>query len=938
MTWSIDSNGLLQVTGSGDYSGWEPDWTQYTSDIKTAKIKVNDITSLEGFFEGCENLTQVDISELDTGKVTNMEAMFYGCESLIQADISELDTGKVTNMRYMFYDCWSLTSLNISKIDTGKVTDMHGMFGNCKKLTVLDLTGFTIENGTKVNSMLSGCAALQTVKMPRHLYMTVELPGSVYWQDENGNRVLFANKNLDTAMTYTKTSISAPSILHSGVDGDLEWSIDNEGLLIVKGTGDYRKEIGRSNTDWVDAGWSKIKTAKIAVSDITNLQYFLNDCFYLTQADVSELDTGKVTNMIDMFSWCYRLSSLDLSGFDTQNVIYMKEMFVGCESLTSLNVSNFDTGKVTDMVDMFCGCLSLTSLDVSGFDTKNVTNMSGMFDGCESLTSLNVSNFDTGKVTNMFDMFCDCESLTSLDVSGFDTGKVTDMRYMFAYCSSLTQLDLSSFTIKNGTKADGLFDDCTGLQTIKMPKKLQVVIELPGDAYWQDEHGNLVTEATTNLDTTMTYTKTSIPYVAPSSTPHITPTFTPVTTGNPASAPWPTATNQSGISSNDVNVGIYEDSNYSQLASSGSRTLYANGGSVKQEAGSKINYQKGIYYTKLQASGITDKKKGKLVVGVTTTSSKPTIESGKIVDKEAAKIAKASVAKGKITVTAQKESGEVYVWVVDTGTAGASVCAKITVKAAPTAIKLYDISDTSTTFQYGKTKEYKKQDLGIGETATVYFYPNYKNSSKEITRTTDATYSVSLDSKSSEYFEITGVTNTSSFRYFTIKAKKLKDGKKVTGTVNIVCKQNNKKAAFKVTALNHVTALTPASPSGGISLNTTSAIPVVKVTTSATEKTTGTVELNTTCNSSTESTTDSVKVYAMGSAGGYDTSSFEKGKVKIITKPDKNQKKIQAKIGKDKKTLTITIAKGTQQATAAYFLVVYNTQYGGYKVIEVTAN
>ena len=97
-------------------------------------------------------------------------------------------------------------------------------------------------------------------------------------------------------------------------------------------------------------------------------------------------------------------------------------MFENCFSLTELNVSGFKTGNVKSMSSMFYYCKSLTSLDVSGFDTSNVTNMYMMFGNCSGLTTLDVSKFDTSKVTMLYGMFFGCSKLEALDVSGFNTG------------------------------------------------------------------------------------------------------------------------------------------------------------------------------------------------------------------------------------------------------------------------------------------------------------------------------------------------------------------------------------------------------------------------------------------------------------------------------------------------------------------------------------
>ena len=177
-------------------------------------------------------------------------------------------------------------------------------------------------------------------------------------------------------------------ILYSGKDGDLDWSIDEEGALLITGTGNYKNHAWTAYADY-------ITSATIDVDGITNTSY--------------------------MFSGLSNIESIDTTNFDTSNVTTMSCMFYGCKSLSDLNVSNFKTNNVTNMASMFYCCESLEKLDVSGFETSNVTDMRLMFQGCENLKSLDVSNFKTDKVENMWYMFNSCASLENIDVSGFNT-------------------------------------------------------------------------------------------------------------------------------------------------------------------------------------------------------------------------------------------------------------------------------------------------------------------------------------------------------------------------------------------------------------------------------------------------------------------------------------------------------------------------------------
>ncbi|EPP1020885.1 BspA family leucine-rich repeat surface protein, partial [Listeria monocytogenes] len=204
-----------------------------------------------------------------------------------------------------------------------------------------------------------------------------------------------------------------------------------------------------------------------APSLLTTESMFEN-CYNLTEFDVSGLDTSAVTNMKKMFYNCRTLEELDLSNLDTSSVNNMNSMFGYCESLEKLNVSNFDTSSVNDMYYMFRDCKALEKLDVSNFDTSSVTNMGGMFVNSTSLKELDVSNFNTSSVTDMGGMFGSCRALEKLDVSNFDTSSVTNMMSLFAACNSLEELDVSHFDTSSVTNMQSLFFECRSLEELDL--------------------------------------------------------------------------------------------------------------------------------------------------------------------------------------------------------------------------------------------------------------------------------------------------------------------------------------------------------------------------------------------------------------------------------------------------------------------------------------
>ena len=143
----------------------------------------------------------------------------------------------------------------------------------------------------------------------------------------------------------------------------------------------YKAQADKVNIDGVEYYQLKLN------EDLDNNFYkFGNNTF--TNLIFKDVDTSNVTNMSFMFEYCFYLTSLDLSTWDTSNVTDMNNMFGGCGALTSLDLSGWDTSNVTNMNYMFIYCSSLTSLDLSGWDTSNVTDMNNMFGGCSALKTI----------------------------------------------------------------------------------------------------------------------------------------------------------------------------------------------------------------------------------------------------------------------------------------------------------------------------------------------------------------------------------------------------------------------------------------------------------------------------------------------------------------------------------------------------------------------
>lgn len=238
ITWKIEKNGKLTVTGTGDFSDSNSfsraPWYDSREYITSAEINVTgmtdasamlyhcenltsvdvscfdtkNVTDMSQMFKGCGKLSNVDVSKFDTANVTNMEGMFANCDSLESLDVSGFHTEKVTSMWEMFKGCSSLTSLDLDNFDTGNVTDIHGMFGDCNSLKTLDLSNFDAGKVTNIKDIFSGCTGLSMIYTPINLTISAELPtdGEDIWYQPDGTSITELPQNLNYSIKIMKNS------------------------------------------------------------------------------------------------------------------------------------------------------------------------------------------------------------------------------------------------------------------------------------------------------------------------------------------------------------------------------------------------------------------------------------------------------------------------------------------------------------------------------------------------------------------------------------------------------------------------------------------------------------------------------------------------------------------------------------------------------------
>lgn len=549
--WSYNSGKLtLSPTGSGTpISG-------LSNDVPWYERYRNNITSVEitgpikpaytsWWFSECKNLTSVTgLNYLDTTYTTHMEGMFNGCSSLVNLDVVYLKTGNVLYMSNMFNGCTKLASLNVSAFDTSNVVDMEYMFQSCQSLKSLDLSSFEVSYCENCYLMFNDMPALSELTISSSVSaklvsskITFDNPTEVsFWLSPSGKKVDWYGAMSESG-TYTcpYTPVIYWSYVQTGNVYKLTVSSNAISAYSFAGTS--------AVVPWANYK-GKITSVVVegTVSPASTADWF-SECTQLTSVDLSGLDTTYTTDMTGMFYRCISLKSLDLSRFEVANCTGFGDMFTENESLEELTISlslsdclidgtidsftyanedaiwfspsgrrvtaNDDmreqgkyvssytpkiywtyTNRILTLTDKQIGRDPLYGIVDYGADLPWAQYAAGgilsvvvegnvrpvytnhWFDGCAVLTSVDLSGLNTENTVSMYAMFSECAAIQSLDLSNMVTSNVRNMEYMFNNCNSLANLDLSKFDMSACRQYTDMLTSLKSLNEITISKSV----------------------------------------------------------------------------------------------------------------------------------------------------------------------------------------------------------------------------------------------------------------------------------------------------------------------------------------------------------------------------------------------------------------------------------------------------------------------------------
>ncbi len=170
-TWTLDSDGVLTISGNGKMKDYYTPWGKSITEV----IIENGVTSI-GFsaFRDCTSLKSTTIGN----SVTSIESFaFYGCTSLKNVIIGN---GVTKIGWYAFSRCTSLASVTIPDSVTSIVEEA---FSDCTSLTSVTIGNSVTSIGY---SAFRGCTSLTSVTIPESV---TAIGWLAFGHDEAGNLI-----------------------------------------------------------------------------------------------------------------------------------------------------------------------------------------------------------------------------------------------------------------------------------------------------------------------------------------------------------------------------------------------------------------------------------------------------------------------------------------------------------------------------------------------------------------------------------------------------------------------------------------------------------------------------------------------------------------------------------------------------------------------------
>ncbi len=411
LTWSLDADGTLTVSGTGkmdDYEARTMPWYSQRNNVK--KVVIEDgVTNVGTWaFYNHPNLTEISLGNSVT---TIGVRAFASCKAITSIDLGDTVT---TVEDFAFASCEGATEIIFG---ANLKTVGASAFYNCKGLTELvipasvtswgergftsctGLTKVTLEDGiTTIGvSMFHGCNNLTTVTLPETVTVISDAAfrdcsalTDIYYMgsEEQWNDISVGTQN--TALESATKHFAC----EEGVCGEnLVWYLDAAGILTISGTGDMY-DYSMEAQPWAnDAANIKSVVITNGVSSIGN-GAFSN----LDSLEVVSIPESVVTIGDFVFSGCVNLTDITIAEENpvyctVENVLFNKNQTV----LIQYAPGKQDAAYVIPETVITIGKGAFASASVGSITVPNSVTVieENAFAFCDSLTNVYYDGFQS---------------------------------------------------------------------------------------------------------------------------------------------------------------------------------------------------------------------------------------------------------------------------------------------------------------------------------------------------------------------------------------------------------------------------------------------------------------------------------------------------------------------------------------------------------------
>ena len=394
LTWTIDNNEVLTISGTGRIPDYNTSyggnntapWYDYGYQIKKVVLGsgvqnigndafarcycMTDITIPDGVtrigdnaFDGCSALTEISIP----GTVSSIgDSVFSGCSALTEISIPSTVSSIGS---YAFSGC----ALREVKIPQGITSIQSRTFQYCTQLTKITIPASV----TSVEiCAFDNCPVLKTV-----YYGGTE----AQWEGMHVDNYAGNNSALLDATLYFEMKYQR--IAAGSCGGNLRWSLMEDGVLKITGSGAMPDYSSASDAPWYQYG-SRIKEVRVG-ANVTKIGKNAFRSTGVQKVVFCAKETGSTDASLVLGDYCFAYcDSLNEIQFGNRVIVPGDSVFVSCSGLTGVTVPG--TVKLDKSFNgegcgygMFSQCPNLTEATV---ECSYVGPF--FFEGCYKLTEV----------------------------------------------------------------------------------------------------------------------------------------------------------------------------------------------------------------------------------------------------------------------------------------------------------------------------------------------------------------------------------------------------------------------------------------------------------------------------------------------------------------------------------------------------------------------